>query len=75
MDDLVAVLGERRHRRFLRIRRARKVDYKPLLQPPTDVGARCPHTTQLLSASHCSICLGAKVKRVAQNPIQKIDEE
>lgn len=64
MDDLVAALGERRHRRFLRVRRARKVDYKELLRPIVEPENRCPHTTQVMDANQCSQCQGVKAKRV-----------
>ena len=78
MDDLVAALGERRHRRFLRVRRARKVDYKELLKPIVEPSQRCPHTTQILDASLCSQCQGVKVKRAKPQAIVPeiaLDEE
>lgn len=78
MDDLVAVLGERRHRRFLRIRRARKVDYKELLRPPVEADQRCPHTTQIVDSNACSQCQGVKAKRVSPQvvvPENTLDEE
>lgn len=77
MDDLVATLGERRHRRFLRVRRARKVDYKELLRPIVEPAQRCPHTTQILDARLCSQCQGVKVKRAKPQVIvpEIADEE